>query len=210
MKAVIYRGARDMRVEEVEDPKIELPTDIILKVTSAAICGSDLHMYEGRTDVEEGRIFGHEIMGIIHEVGEAVQLLKVGDRVVLPFNIACGTCFNCTRGFTNACLYFSEEGGAGAAFGYVGMGPYRGGQAEYVKVPFADFNALKLPGKPHDKHEDDFLMLADVFPTAHHAATLAKVAAGHSVAIYGGGPSACYPSCQPSSWALLMCTWLIP
>lgn len=188
MKAVRYRGAKDMRVEEVENPKIEAPTDVILKVTSTAICGSDLHMYEGRTDVEEGKIFGHEVMGIIDQAGDAVQLLHKGDRVVLPFNIACGTCFNCCRGFTNACLFMSEEGSAGAAYGYAGMGPYRGGQAEYVRVPFADFNALKLPGVPHDENEDNFLMLADILPTAFHAATLAKVATGHSVAIYGGGP----------------------
>lgn len=188
MRAVVYRGAKDVRIEEVENPRLESPTDVIVKVSSAAICGSDLHMYEGRTDVEEGKVFGHEIMGVVDQTGDAVQLLERGDRVVLPFNIACGTCFNCTRGFTNACLFMSEEGSAGAAYGYANMGPYRGGQAEYVRVPFADFNALKLPGKPHDKHEDDFLMLADILPTAYHAAMLAKVDTGHSVAIYGGGP----------------------
>jgi glutathione-independent formaldehyde dehydrogenase len=187
MKAVIYKGAKNVAVEEVEDPKLSKPTDIIVKVTSAAICGSDLHMYEGRTGADEGTILGHEIMGIIEEVGDAVQQLKVGDRVVLPFNIGCGSCFNCTRGWTSACLFVNPNA-AGAAYGYAGMGPYRGGQAQKVLVPFGDFNALKLPGKDNDEFEDDFLMLADIFPTAFHAAELAKVGTGYSVAIYGAGP----------------------
>jgi glutathione-independent formaldehyde dehydrogenase len=187
MKAVVYKGAKQVAVEEVDDPKISKPTDAIIKVTSAAICGSDLHMYEGRTAAEPGVIFGHEIMGVIEEIGDAVKQLKVGDRVVLPFNISCGLCFNCARGFTNACLYLNPDA-AGAAYGYAGMGPYRGGQAQKVLVPYADFNALKLPGKPNDDHEDDFLMLADIFPTAYHATIQAQVGMGHSVAIYGAGP----------------------
>lgn len=187
MKAVTYQGPRNMTVEEIEDPTIHEPTDIIVKVTSAAICGSDLHMYEGRSGVEAGTVVGHEIMGVIEEVGDAVQQLKVGDRVVLPFNIGCGQCFNCVRGWTNACLYLNPDA-AGAAYGYTGMGPYKGGQAQKVLVPYGDFNALKLPGKPMDEHEDDFLMLADIFPTAYHACELAKVDTGYSVAIFGAGP----------------------
>lgn len=187
MKAVVYKGPKKVVVENVDDPVIQEPTDAILKVTSAAICGSDLHMYEGRTVAEKGTIFGHEIMGIVEQVGEAVAQIKVGDRVVLPFNIACGQCFNCVRGFTNACLFLNPDA-AGAAYGYSGMGPFSGGQAEKVRVPYADFNALKLPGKAGDELEDHFLMLADIFPTAYHANILAKVDMGHSVAIYGAGP----------------------
>jgi glutathione-independent formaldehyde dehydrogenase len=187
MKALVYKGPKNVAIEEVDDPKISKPTDAVIKITSAAICGSDLHMYEGRSPAEEGTVFGHEIMGVIEEVGDAVQQLKVGDRVVLPFNIGCGLCFNCVRGFTNACLYLNPDS-IGAGYGYAGMGPYKGGQAEKVLVPYADFNALKLPGKPGDEHEDDFLMLADIFPTAWHATKLAKVDIGHSVAIYGAGP----------------------
>ncbi|MDB5184803.1 MAG: alcohol dehydrogenase [Candidatus Saccharibacteria bacterium] len=186
MQAVVYRGTDKMVVENKPKPKIIQDTDAVLRITSAAICGSDLHMYEGRTDVEQGKTFGHEIMGVIEAVGSAVQQIKVGDRVVLPFNVACGYCYNCLRGFTSACMTMDES--PGAAYGYADMGPYEGGQAEYVRVPFADFNALKLPGKPFDEHEDDFLMLADIFPTAYHAAMLAKVTTGIPTAIFGAGP----------------------
>jgi glutathione-independent formaldehyde dehydrogenase len=165
-------------VREVEDPELTESTDALLKVTSAAICGSDLHMYEGRTPAEKGTVLGHEIMGIIEKTGAAVTQLKVGDRVVLPFNIACGLCFNCVRGLTNACLSVNPNG----------MGPDRGGQAQQVLVPYADFNALKLPGKAYDDNEDNFLMLADIFPTAWHAAELAQVEMGASTIIYGAGP----------------------
>ena len=187
MKAVVYRGPMKMEVETVEQPRIMNPTDAIVKVTSAAICGSDLHMYEGRTTVETGKIFGHEILGVIEQAGDAVRQLRVGDRVVLPFNIACGCCFNCARGYTNACLTLNPEG-AGAAYGYAGMGPYQGGQAQFVRVPYAEFNALKIPEAAGQKDEDDFLMLADIFPTAYHATELAQVKTGMSVAIYGAGP----------------------
>ena len=112
-------------------------------------------MYDGRTPLEEGTVVGHEIMGVIESVGEAVQSIKKGDRVVLPFNIACGFCFNCHRGHTEACLTMNPEA-PHAAYGYAGMGPYQGGQAEFVLVPYADFNCLKVPGKPGDEWEDDF------------------------------------------------------
>jgi glutathione-independent formaldehyde dehydrogenase len=144
-------------------------------------------MYDGRTPLKEGMVVGHEIMGVIEQVGEAVQSIKKGDRVVLPFNIACGFCFNCLRQHTEACLTMNPEA-PHAAYGYAGMGPYEGGQAEFVLVPYADFNCLKLPGKPGDQWEDDFLLLSDVFPTAFHATELAHVAAGKTVAVFGAGP----------------------
>ncbi len=187
MQALTYQGKKDVTVKEVQKPKIKAPTDALLRVTSAAICGSDLHMYDGRTSVEENKVLGHEIMGVIEAIGDGVSQLKVGDRVVLPFNIACGSCYNCVRGWTNACLTMNPEA-AGAAYGYAAMGPYNGGQAEFVRVPFADFNALKLPGEANDELEHDFLMLADIFPTAWHATELANVCVGNSVAIYGAGP----------------------
>jgi glutathione-independent formaldehyde dehydrogenase len=187
MKAVTYKGVRQMSVSNEAKPKINLPTDAILKVTTAGICGSDLHMYDGRTPLKEGTVVGHEIMGVIDEVGEAVQSIKKGDRVVLPFNVACGYCFNCNRGHTEACLVMNPDE-PHAAYGYAGMGPYKGGQAEFVLVPHADFNCLKLPGKPGDEWEDDFLLLSDVFPTAYHATELAGVSAGKTVAVFGAGP----------------------
>jgi glutathione-independent formaldehyde dehydrogenase len=187
MRAVVYKGPGKVAVEEVDDPKISSPTDAIVRMTSSAICGSDLHMYDGHTDSDAGVILGHEPMGVVEKVGDAVDTIKVGDRVVMPFNIACGTCYNCTRGYTNACLTMNPNG-AGAAYGYVDMGPYRGGQAEMLLVPKADWACLKLPGKPGDEKEDDFVLLADIFPTGYHAAEMAKVSAGKSVAVFGAGP----------------------
>jgi glutathione-independent formaldehyde dehydrogenase len=187
MKAVSYKGLRKMSVSEHPKPKLKSPTDALLRVTTSGICGSDLHMYDGRTPLEEGTVVGHEIMGVIDEVGEAVHSIKKGDRVVLPFNIACGFCFNCHRGHTEACLTMNPEA-PHAAYGYAGMGPYQGGQAEFVLVPQADFNCLKLPGKPGDEWEDDFLLLSDVFPTAYHATELANVTPGKTVAVFGAGP----------------------
>lgn len=187
MKAVSYEGARKMKVSDHPKPKLKSPTDAVLKVTTSGICGSDLHMYDGRTALDKGTVVGHEIMGVIEEVGNAVSSIKKGDRVVLPFNIACGFCYNCHRGNTHACLTMNPEG-ASAAYGYAGMGPYAGGQAEFVLVPYADFNCLKLPGNPGDDWEDDFLLLSDVFPTGYHAAELARVSPGKTVAIFGAGP----------------------
>src|SRR5690606_26028089 len=121
----------EVAIEEVDDPRIEDPTDVVIRVTTAAICGSDLHMYEGRTGAEAGIVFGHENMGVVEQVGDGVASLSVGDRVVLPFNVACGFCRNCEANKTGFCLTVNE-GFAGGAYGYVSMGPYRGGQAEYL------------------------------------------------------------------------------
>jgi glutathione-independent formaldehyde dehydrogenase len=185
MRAVVYKGPFKVAVENVPDPKILHPNDVIVKITSSCICGSDLHMYEGRTAAQEGIVFGHENMGIIEEAGPAVKTLKVGDRVVMPFNVACGFCKNCQRGFTGFCTTVNP-GFAGGAYGYVSMGPWVGGQAEYMQVPFADFNCLPLPaGK---EFESDFALLADIFPTGYHGAELADVSPGESVAVFGAGP----------------------
>lgn len=159
----------------------------MVKVTTSAICGSDLHMYHGETIIEPNRIFGHEPMGIVEEVGNAVELIKPGDRVVMPFNIACGACLNCIQGMTNACLTMNPTQ-PGAAYGYAGMGPYAGAQSEFVRVPFGDWACLKLPGEPCDAFEDDFLMLADMFPTGYYAAELAHVSTGKAVAVFGADP----------------------
>ncbi|MBW3604961.1 MAG: glutathione-independent formaldehyde dehydrogenase [Actinobacteria bacterium] len=185
MKAVVYKEPYKVEVEEVDDARIEDPTDVVIRITSTAICGSDLHMYEGRTGAEPGIVFGHENMGVVEEVGPGVASLSERDRICLPFNVACGFCKNCENNKTGFCLTVNE-GFAGGAYGYVQMGPYRGGQAEYLRVPFADFNALKLP--PGDEHETDFAMLADIFPTGYHGAAMADVQPGETVAVYGAGP----------------------
>ncbi|NGO45864.1 glutathione-independent formaldehyde dehydrogenase [Streptomyces ureilyticus] len=185
MKAVVYKGPFEVAVEQVEKPGLQHPNDVIVRVTSTAICGSDLHMYEGRTAAEPGIVFGHENLGIIEETGDGVSSLKRGDRVVMPFNVACGFCKNCTAGFTGFCVTVNP-GFAGGAYGYVAMGPFTGGQAEYVRVPYADFNCLKLP--EGDANESDFVLLADIFPTGYHGNELADVRPGESVAVYGGGP----------------------
>ncbi|KFY90552.1 hypothetical protein V500_05112 [Pseudogymnoascus sp. VKM F-4518 (FW-2643)] len=185
MKALNYAGPYTVCVEDIDVPELEHPDDIIVKVTSAAICGSDLHMYEGRTTAEPGITFGHENMGIIEEVGEGVTLLKKGDRVVIPFNVADGRCRNCEEGRTAFCTGVNP-GFAGGAYGYVSMGPYRGGQAQYVRVPYADFNALKLP--PGTEHELDFILLADIFPTGWHGIELSGFKPGETVAVFGAGP----------------------
>ncbi|HEX7359526.1 MAG TPA: glutathione-independent formaldehyde dehydrogenase [Bryobacteraceae bacterium] len=187
MKAVVYKGKEDVAIENVPDAKIEGPCDAIVRVTSAAICGSDLHMYEDRSTAKPGCVFGHENMGVVEQTGPGVTSIQKGDRVVMPFNIACGFCFNCTRGYTHACLTMNPDL-AGAAYGYADMGPYKGGQAEFLRVPYADFNCLKLPGTPGDQWEDDFVLLADIFPTGWHAAELANVKSGDTVAVFGAGP----------------------
>ncbi|MDG2517326.1 glutathione-independent formaldehyde dehydrogenase [Lysobacter sp. OAE881] len=186
MRALVYNGPRDVSVVERPDPTIEKPTDALVRITTTNICGSDLHMYEGRTSMESGRILGHENLGEVIEVGKAVERVKKGDRVCLPFNVSCGCCENCERGFTGACIR-ANPGGVGAAYGFADMGPYAGGQAEYLRVPYADFNCLVLPEDAEEK-ENDYVMLADIFPTGYHATELAGVRPGESVVIYGAGP----------------------
>ncbi len=191
MKALVYHGPKKVSVDTVPDAKIEKMTDVLIKLTTTNICGSDLHMYEGRTDVEKGKILGHENMGEVVEVGKAVDRIKVGDKVVLPFNIGCGFCANCERGLTGFCLTLSDKsvmpGMAGAAYGFAGMGPYAGGQAQLLRVPYGDFNALVLPEDASAK-EKDYVMLSDIFPTGWHSTRLANLEPGQSIIIYGAGP----------------------
>ena len=188
MKAVVYNGPRDVSVSDVPDVQIERPTDVLVRITATNICGSDLHMYEGRTDFEPGRTFGHENLGEVIEVGDGVDKVQVGEYVVLPFNVSCGFCKNCERGFTNYCLTTQPDPSmAGAAYGFADMGPWQGGQAELLRVPYGDFNCLRLGEDAIDK-VDDYVMLADIFPTGYHATEMAGVIPGDSVVIYGSGP----------------------
>ncbi|WP_147195660.1 glutathione-independent formaldehyde dehydrogenase [Pantoea sp. MBD-2R] len=186
MKAVVYHGPKNISVKDIPDAVIEHPSDVLVQITTTNICGSDLHMYEGRTSFEKGKVFGHENLGKVIEVGAAVQTVKVGDYVCMPFNVACGHCENCERGQTAFCLN-ANPGAAGAAYGFAEMGPWQGGQAEVLRVPWADFNCLVLP-KDAAEREDDYVMLSDIFPTGWHATELAGMKPGDSVAIYGAGP----------------------
>ncbi len=186
MRAVVVRGVGEVAVGTVDDARIEAPTDILLRVTSSAICGTDLHIYEGRMGDVAGMVIGHEPLGIVEAVGSAVVSVQVGDRVTVPTHICCGFCENCLRGFTDACLTVNP-GQAGAAYGYPHMGTYRGAQAELLRVPFADANCLRLPGEPGDSWEHDFVLLADAFTTGYHATALAHVTPGDSVVIFGAG-----------------------
>lgn len=186
MRALVYHGPKSVSIDEVPDARIERPTDALVRITTTNICGSDLHMYEGRTDVEEGKVLGHENMGQVVEVGDGVDRVKVGDTVVLPFNIGCGFCKNCESGLTGFCLT-ANPGSAGAAYGYADMGPYYGGQAELLRVPYADWNALILPEDAEEKQRD-YTMLSDILPTGYHGTELAQIGIGDSVVIWGAGP----------------------
>ena len=186
MKGVILSGTHEVEVKEMPDAEIKESTDVLMRVTSSAICGTDLHFYDGRMPYN-GHLIGHEPLGVVEEVGSAVHSLRKGDRIVVPTHICCGFCFNCLRGFSAACLT-THPGAAGAAYGYPNQGDYAGAQAELLRIPFADANAMKLPGEPGDHWEHDFVMLADIFPTGYHATELAKVGPGDSVVVFGAGP----------------------
>ena len=190
MKALTFHGKRDVRIDDVPDPKIEEPTDAIVKVTSTAICGSDLHLYEVLAPfIDQGDILGHEPMGIVEEVGSDVKHIKVGDRVVIPFNISCGSCWMCDQALFAQCetTQVREEEKGAALFGYTRLyGSVPGGQAEYLRVPQAHFGPIKVPdnGAPDER----FLFLSDVLPTAWQAVKYAAIPDGGSVAVYGLGP----------------------
>ena len=196
MKAVVFHKPKDMRVENVPDPRIEHPRDAIVRVTSTAICGSDLHMYNGLIPQPRPMTMGHEFMGIVEDVGSEVDNLKKGDRVVVPFPIACGRCYFCTHGLPTACEVSNEKnygprGGlltekGGALFGYTDMyGGYDGGQAEAVRVPFADYGPRKVPEGLTD---EQVLFLTDIFPTGWTAIDKARLKGGETVAVFGCGP----------------------
>jgi threonine dehydrogenase-like Zn-dependent dehydrogenase len=189
MRAVTWHGRRDVRVDIVPDPTIEAPTDAIVRITSSGICGSDLHLYEVLGPfLEEGDILGHEPIGIVEEVGGDVGNLKPGDRVVIPFQIACGDCAMCDQGLQTQCetTQVREKGTGAALFGYSKLyGEVPGGQAEYLRVPQAQYGPIKVPEGPPD---DRFVYLSDVLPTAWQAVEYAAVPDGGSVAVLGLGP----------------------
>ncbi|MFF9813304.1 zinc-dependent alcohol dehydrogenase [Streptomyces sp. NPDC014006] len=189
MKAVTWQGKRDVRVETVPDPTIQEPTDAVIRVTSSGLCGSDLHLYEVLTAfMTPGDILGHEPIGIVEEVGAGVPDLMAGDRVVVPFQIACGGCWMCLNGLPTQCetTQVSAEGMGAALFGYTRLyGSVPGAQAEYLRVPQAQFGPIKIPEGPPD---DRFVYLSDVLPTAWQAVAYADIPQGGSVAVLGLGP----------------------
>jgi len=198
MKAVRWYGNRDVRVEEVPDPRIQDATDAIVRITSTAICGSDLHLVDGFVPhMEKGDILGHEPMGIVEEVGSEVRKIRKGDRVVIPFNIACGDCFFCKKSLTGACDRSNTHEGrelsrkalghpGGAAFGYSHLtGGFSGGQAQFLRVPFADVGAFKIESNIED---DEVLFLSDILPTGYMAAENCGIERGDTVAVWGAGP----------------------
>ncbi|MBO4271603.1 zinc-dependent alcohol dehydrogenase [Microbispora triticiradicis] len=189
MKALTWHGKRDVRVEEVPDPAIKEPTDAIIRVTTTAICGSDLHLYEVLGPfIGEGDILGHEPMGIVEEVGAGVTHIAPGDRVVIPFNISCGHCYMCDRALFAQCetTQVREYDTGAALFGYTKLyGEVPGGQAEYLRVPQAHFGPIKVPEGPPDER---FVYLSDVLPTSWQAVEWAEVPDGGSVTVFGLGP----------------------
>jgi threonine dehydrogenase-like Zn-dependent dehydrogenase len=189
VKAVVWHGKEDVRVDEVPDPAVQEPTDAIVRITSSAICGSDLHLYGGKViKLEEGDILGHEPMGVVEEVGAGVNGLQRGDRVVIPFNISCGHCFYCEQQLYSQCetTAVHEHGKGASLFGYTHLyGGVPGGQAEYLRVPQAQFGPVKVPEGPPDER---FLFLSDVLPTAWQAVAYADVPEGGTLAVWGLGP----------------------
>lgn len=198
MKALCWHGTSDVRVDTVPDPRIENPTDIVVKITSTAICGSDLHLFDGfMPTMEAGDVLGHEPMGIVQEVGSAVRKLKVGDRVVIPFNQACGECFFCKRTEYSLCdtsnrnKAMAEKAMGHSPSGLLGyshmLGAYAGGQAQYLRVPYADVGPLKIES---DLPDEKVLFLSDIFPTGYMAAENTQLEKGDTVAVWGCGPVA--------------------
>lgn len=204
-RAVVYQGPGKVSVESIDFPKLELPEQkrkcehgVILKIVATNICGSDQHMVRGRTTAPKGLVLGHEITGEVIECGRDVEFIKQGDLVSVPFNIACGRCRTCKAGMTGICLNVNPAR-PGAAYGYVDMGGWIGGQAEYVMVPYADFNLLKFPDRDRAMAKmADLALLSDIFPTGFHGAVTAGVGPGSTVYVAGAGPVglACAASCQ--------------
>lgn len=207
MKAAVFHKPKDIKVDTVDDPRIDDTRDVILKVTSTAICGSDLHIYNGMFPQVKNLVMGHEFMGIVEEAGKDVKNLKKGDRVVVPFPVACGTCWFCNHSLPTHCensnpKHYGPEGGmltqkGGGLFGYTDLyGGYSGGQAEYVRVPFADFGPRIVPPEMTD---EQVLFLTDIFPTGYVAVDWAGIKGGETVAVFGCGPVGLMA--QKSAWA---------
>jgi threonine dehydrogenase-like Zn-dependent dehydrogenase len=200
MLAMSYRGPYRVRPVSKPTPEIEHPNDAIVRVTRSCICGSDLHLYHGLVpDTRVGSTFGHEFTGIVEEVGPSVQNLKVGDHVLVPFNISCGSCFFCQKELFGNCHETNPEATAvGAIYGYSHTaGGYDGGQAEYVRVPFADIGPTKIP---ENMHVEDAVLLTDVLPTGYQAAEMGEIKAGDTVVIFGAGPVGIFAA--KSAWLL--------
>ncbi|MGE2833358.1 zinc-dependent alcohol dehydrogenase [Mycobacterium sp. SMC-4] len=200
MKAMTYRGPYRIRVEEKDIPKIEHPNDAVVRVQRAAICGSDLHLYHGMMpDTRVGHTFGHEFIGVVHEVGPSVQNLAPGDRVMVPFNIFCGSCYFCARGLYSNCHNVNPNATAvGGIYGYSHTcGGYDGGQAEFVRVPFADVGPVPIPDWLGD---DDALMLTDALPTGYFGAQLGDIVEGDTVIVFGAGPVGLFAA--KSAWLM--------
>src|SRR5438093_1687984 len=194
-RCVAYVEPGKVEVKNIDYPKLELPEQnrkcdhgVILRIVATNICGSDQHMVRGRTTAPKGQTLGHEITGEVIELGRDVEFIKKGDLVSVPFNIACGRCRMCKAGNTGVCLNVNPAR-PGAAYGYVDMGGWVGGQAEYVLVPYADWNLLKFPDKDQAMAKiKDLTMLSDIFPTGYHGAFTAGVTTGSTVYVAGGGP----------------------
>jgi glutathione-independent formaldehyde dehydrogenase len=217
-RGVVYLGPGKVEVQSIDFPKLENPAGkkidhgVILKIVTTNICGSDQHMVRGRTTAPSGLVLGHEITGEVLEKGSDVEFLNVGDLVTVPFNIACGRCRNCREGKTGICLTVNPAR-PGAAYGYVDMGGWVGGQAEYVLVPYADFNLIKFPDKHKALHKiKDLTMLSDIFPTGYHGAVTAGVGTGSVVYVAGAGPVglACAASCHLLGAAVVIVGDMIP
>jgi glutathione-independent formaldehyde dehydrogenase len=224
-RGVAYVAPGQVQVKSIEYPKLKMPASesdpyggkdaphgVILKIVTTNICGSDQHMVRGRTTAPAGLILGHEVTGEVIEKGSDVEMLKVGDLVTVPFNIACGRCRNCREGKTGICLTVNPAR-PGAAYGYVDMGGWVGGQTEYVMVPYADFNLIKFPDKARAMSKiRDLTLLSDIFPTGYHGAVTAGVTTGSIVYVAGAGPVglACAASCQLLGAAVVIVGDMIP
>ncbi|AKG03331.1 glutathione-dependent formaldehyde dehydrogenase [Salimicrobium jeotgali] len=188
MRAVTFQGKENMQVKDVQAPSIQEPSDMIVKITASGVCGSDLHLYKGGLKPEQDYVVGHEPMGIVEEVGPEVKNLKKGDRVVIPFNIGCGECFFCKNQMESQCDESNPHGEPGGLFGFTEMfGNFPGGQAEYLRVPYADFTSFKVP-ENSELEDESVLFLSDVMPTAYWSVENSGVKKGDTVIILGSGP----------------------
>jgi len=200
MRALSYQGPYSVKVTDKPDPRIEHPQDVVLRVTRTAICGSDLHLLHGLVpDTRVGCTFGHEFAGVVEEVGSEVRTLTVGDRIVVPFNIACGQCFFCQKGLTSCCENATAASDiVSGAFGYSHLtGGYEGGQSQYVRVPFADVGPMKIPD---DMSEEEVLFLSDIYPTGYQGAEMCELSGGETVVVFGAGPVGLFA--MRSAWLL--------